>query len=279
MGVVFALLAAVAYGAASVFQAIAAKRAPSSPIKAFMQPTFVLGLLLDGAGFVFQFLALRTVPLFLVQAALAASLAVTAVLSIPLLKLRLGPVQWSAVAAVCVGLAMLGVSAGRESVERPPTAFRIGLVVAVFVLALAGWAATRLSDPTRPVLLGLVAGLCFSVVALAARAISQVPLTRIFTEIEFYALIAAGVLAFLFYTIGLQKASVTSVTAALVIGETVLPAVIGVMVFGDGTRPGFLPVAVIGFIVAVAGSLMLARFGSVEEPASAASPAAEPARG
>jgi hypothetical protein len=129
------------------------------------------------------------------------------------------------------------------------------------------------------VLLGLVAGLCFSVVALAARAISQVPLTRIFTEIEFYALIAAGVLAFLLYTIGLQKASVTSVTAALVIGETVLPAVTGVVVFGDGTRPGFLPVAVIGFIVAVAGSLMLARFGSVEEPASAASPAAEPARG
>jgi drug/metabolite transporter (DMT)-like permease len=60
MGVVFALLAAVAYGSASVFQAIAAKRAPSSPVKASMQPTFVVGQLLDGAGFVFQFLALRT---------------------------------------------------------------------------------------------------------------------------------------------------------------------------------------------------------------------------
>ena len=31
--------------------------------------------------------------------------------------------------------------------------------------------------------------------------------------------------AFLYYTIGLQRAAVTTVTAALVIGETVLPSV------------------------------------------------------
>jgi drug/metabolite transporter (DMT)-like permease len=276
MGVLFAVLAAVCYGVASVLQAIAARRAPTSPVRAFMQPTFIAGLALDVGGFVFQFLALRTLPLFLVQAALAASLAVTAVVSVPLLKLKLGPLQWGAVGAVCVGLAMLGLSAGKESAERPPTSFQYGLVIGTAVLALLGWLATRLPDPARPVLLGLVAGLFFSIVALSARAISEISLWRVFGEMELYTMVAAGAFAFLFYTIGLQKASVTSVTAALVIGETVLPAVIGVVVFGDDTRPGWLPVAVVGFVVAIGGSLLLARFGSVEEQGSA-SPAAVPA--
>jgi zinc transporter ZupT len=71
------------------------------------------------------------------------------------------------------------------------------------------------------------------------------------------------VVAFLYYTIGLQRASVTTVTAALVIGETVLPSVVGVFVFDDSTRPGFLPVALAGFVLAVSCSLALARFGEV----------------
>jgi hypothetical protein len=44
----------------------------------------------------------------------------------------------------------------------------------------------------------------------------------------------------------------------------VLPAVVGVLVFGDGTRPGMLPLAVAGFALAVACSLALARFGDIE---------------
>jgi hypothetical protein len=39
------------------------------------------------------------------------------------------------------------------------------------------------------------------------------------------------------------------------------PAVIGVLFLGDTTRPGLAPVAVIGFVIAVASAVMLARFG------------------
>jgi drug/metabolite transporter (DMT)-like permease len=265
MGLVYAGLAAVFYGTASVFQAIAAKRAPASAVKAFLQPTFVIGLALDGAGFVVQFLALRTLPIFVVQAALAASLAVTALLAVPLLKLRLGRNEWLAVAAVCVGLALLGVSAGHESVERPPGAFRVGLLVAVPVLGLLGWLAYKLPGRVRAVALGLVGGLFFGVVALAARALSQVPFPDFFTEHELYVLVASGVLAFVFYTLGLQRASVTTVTAGLVIGETVLPSVVGVVALGDSTRAGFVPVAIAGFLVAIAASLALARYGSLDD--------------
>jgi drug/metabolite transporter (DMT)-like permease len=265
VGLVYAVLSALFYGAASVFQAIAAKRAPASPLKAFVQPTFLLGLALDGAGFVAQFLALRTLPIFVVQACLAASLAVTAIIAVPLLKLRLGRTEWLAILAVCVGLALLGVSAGRESVDRPSPAFRVGLLVAVPVLALLGGVAYKLPGRARAIALGLVGGLCFGVVALAARALSEVPVRSVLAEPELYALVIAGVLAFVCYTLGLQRASVTTVTAGLVIGETVLPSVVGVVALGDQTRPGFVPVAVAGFVLAVAASLALARYGSLED--------------
>jgi drug/metabolite transporter (DMT)-like permease len=285
MGLILAIVSAICYGTASVFQAIAARRTPASEnvdprtlARVFSQWPFLIGLALDGLGFVAQFIALRSLPIFLVQAALAASLAVTALVAVPVLKLKLGPVQWGAVAGVCVGLALLGISAGRENAEQPSFGFRVGLTIAVPVLALLGWAANKLKDPARAVILGLVGGLFFGIVALAARAISDVEWTGWFTGPEIYTLLVAGGLAFVFYTIGLQRASVTTVTAGMVIGETVLPSLVGVIALGDSTRNGFLPVAIVGFLLAVAASLMLARYGSLEEPAEGMVPA-EPAAG
>jgi drug/metabolite transporter (DMT)-like permease len=227
-------------------------------MRTLRQVPFLAGLALDGLGFLAQYWALRTVPIFVVQAALAGSLAVTAVVAVPVLHARLGRTQWAAVAAVCLGLGLLGLSAGAESTAAVPLGFRLALLVCVAVLAAVGVAVNRLPDAVRAVGLGLVAGLAFGVVALAARATEGSALLR---DPATYAVVAGGVVAFLYYTIGLQRAAVTTVTAALVIGETVLPSVVGVVALGDTTRPGYLPVALLGFVLAVAGSLALARFG------------------
>ncbi len=270
VGPVAAGLAAVLYGLASVFQAIAARRTPPTEgvdprvlMRVVAQPLFLAGLVADGAGFVAQFLALQTLPIFVVQSALAASLAVTAVVAVPLLGLVLTGRQWAAVGGVCAGLVLLGLSAGAENPHVPSLAFQFTLLAVVAALALIGAAANRLPGPGRAVALGLVAGLAFGVVAIAARSLGDLSPARLMREPAAYAVVAAGVVAFLYYTIGLQRAAVTTVTAALVIGETVLPSVVGVLVFGDGTRPGFLPVALVGFVLAVGCSLALARFGEV----------------
>ncbi|GAA3221570.1 hypothetical protein GCM10020256_28420 [Streptomyces thermocoprophilus] len=60
----------------------------------------------------------------------------------------------------------------------------------------------------------------------------------------------------------------------MVIGETVGPAAVGVLWLGDRTREGLAWLAVLGFVVAVAGALMLARFG--EAPETETRPVAEP---
>lgn len=63
------------------------------------------------------------------------------------------------------------------------------------------------------------------------------------------------------HTVALQIGSVNAATAALVVGETVLPGVIGVLWLGDASRAGLAWMAVLGFVLAVAGAVAVAWFG------------------
>ncbi|MCA1224028.1 hypothetical protein LCE31_37950, partial [Streptomyces sp. 8L] len=143
-----ALGAAVFFGTASVLQAVAARSAvPGSGsgvdaallLRAARQWRYVLGLALDGGGFVLQIVALRSLPIYVVGAALAASLAVTAVVAARLLAVRLSGTEWAAVAVVCCGLALLGLGSGPEGDRAGSGALRWSmLAVAVAVLRAGG---------------------------------------------------------------------------------------------------------------------------------------------
>ncbi|MFF1946073.1 hypothetical protein ACFVWF_28520, partial [Rhodococcus qingshengii] len=56
--------------------------------------------------------------------------------------------------------------------------------------------------------------------------------------------------------------SVNGATAALVVGETVVPGIVGVVVLGDASRPGLEWLAVVGFVGAIAGAVAVAVFGA-----------------
>lgn len=267
-----ALASAVCYGVASVLQAIAARRTarggpvdPRKLIAVLRQGPFLAGIALDIAGFAFQFYALRSLPLYLVQAALAANLAVTAIVAIPLLHIRLSTFQWSAVAAVCVGLALLGISAGRESTVEVALSLRYGLLGVAVLLGVIGLLAGRTPQRVRGPLLGVTAGLGFATMALAVRCLPDLHPSALLANPATYAAAMSGTIGFLCFAAGLQQAAVTTVTAAVVVAETAIPAVLGVWLLGDGTRPGLAPLAIAGFLLAVAGAIGLARFGEVGE--------------
>ncbi|MCX4669392.1 hypothetical protein OG453_22390 [Streptomyces sp. NBC_01381] len=265
-----ALGSAVCFGTASVLQAMAARATapgtgsgvdPALFLRAVRQWRYIAGLGLDGLGFVLQIIALRSIPIYAVGAALAASLAVTAVVSARLLRVRLSGFEWGAVGVVCAGLAMLGLASGEEGDTAGSTALQYAMLgVAVGVLLL-GAVAGRLPDRGRALVLGLGAGFGFGVVEVAVRLIDEVSLGALVTNPATYALLVGGGAAFLLLTSALQRGSVTTATAGMVIGETVGPALVGVVWLGDRTREGLGWLAVLGFVVAVAGALALARFG------------------
>ncbi|MEU9911837.1 hypothetical protein [Streptomyces sp. NPDC051001] len=271
---VCALGAAVCFGTATVLQAVAARAAGSGGggeaallLRAVRQWRYLAGLGLDGVGFLLQIAALRSVPIYAVGAALASSLAVTAVVAARLLRVRLSRAEWGAVGVVCAGLAMLGVAAGTEGDLEGPDALKyVMLAVAVGVLLL-GLGGGRLPERGRGPLLGLGAGFGFGVVEVAVRLIDSLAPSELLVNPATYALLLGGGAAFLCLTSALQRGSVTAATAAMVIGETVWPALVGVVWLGDRTREGLGWLAVLGFLVAVVGALGLARFGEapVEE--------------
>lgn len=278
--VLAALAAALCYGVATVLQALGARRTASTSgldprvlVRALGQWPFVLGTGLDLAGYVCQFVALRQLPIFAVEAAQSANLAVTAVLAVPVLGARLHSREWGAVAAVCAGLALLGVSAGHEGPAHTHAAFRWSLLGGVALLGLAGRHCARLTEPWRSRLLGLLSGLGFGLIALATRVITDLSPSALVRDPACYALLAGAALTFLLYTVALQGGVVTAVAAALVVGETVLPAAVGIVFLGDHSRPGpYVPLALIGFVLAVAGAIALSRFAEVE-PGPAGTPA------
>ncbi|MEW1924656.1 hypothetical protein [Streptomyces sp. NPDC088360] len=270
-----ALGSAVCFGTASVFQAVAARATapgtgsgvdPALLLRAVKQWRYVVGLALDGLGFLLQIVALRSIPIYAVGAALAASLAVTAVVASRLLRVRLSGVEWAAVGVVCAGLAMLGLASGDEGEGVGSTTLRyvmLGVAVGVLVLgALAG----RLPGRGRALALGLGAGFGFGVVEVAVRLIDDVSPGALVRNPACYALLVGGGAAFLLLTSALQRGSVTTATAGMVIGETIGPAVVGVVWLGDRTRDGLEWLAVLGFVVAVVGALALARFGEAPAP-------------
>ncbi|MER5885504.1 hypothetical protein ABT160_16870 [Streptomyces sp. NPDC001941] len=265
-----ALGSAVCFGTASVLQAAAARAtAPGSGsgvdaallLRAVRQWRYVAGLGLDGLGFVLQVVALRSLPIYAVGAALAASLAVTAVVASRLLGVRLTGREWAAVAVVCGGLAMLGLASGAEGSGSGPGALPWALLGAALGVLAVGLAGGRLPDRPRALVLGLGAGCGFGVVEVAVRLIDRVDLSNP----ALWALLLGGASAFLLLTSALQKGAVTTATAGMVVGETVGPALVGVVWLGDRTREGLGWLAVLGFAVAVAGALFLSRFGEAPE--------------
>lgn len=282
-GLLMALAAALCFGVAMVLQALGAQRhSPAADgsgllgtVRAMVNLPFAAGLLLDAFGFVAQLIALRSLPLYVVQAALAGALAVTAVLGAAVLKIRLGRAEWLGVAGVCVGLAVLGATAGAEGQKHPSMAFHWALLGAVAVIAVVGGFVWKLREPLRAAVMGALCGLGFGVVGLAVRVLPTVTwphLGPLFSEPATYALLAGGAVSFVFMTEGVRGGKVTTATAAMVLGETALPAILGVVLLGDRTRSGMVPLAIAGFALAVAGALALARFGEVtpEPDASAA---------
>ena len=278
IGLLLALGCSVCYGTASVLQAAATRSVePGSGsgvdavllMRAARQWRYVAGIGLDAIGFGLQVVALRLVPIYVVAAALAASIAVTGIVAAWMLSTRLSPAEWAAVGVVCASLAMLGFAAGPEGTQRGPAGLEwalLGVVASVFIV---GVAAGRLGDRPRALALGLSAGTGFGVVEVGVRLIDTIDPTKhdFYTNPALYAAAAGGAAGFLLLTNALHRGSVTTAVAGMVVGETIAPALVGVVWLGDRARDGLGWMVVVGFAVAVAGTLVLARFGEAPAPA------------
>jgi drug/metabolite transporter (DMT)-like permease len=272
-----AFAAAVGYGFATYLQAIGAGRATSTTgldprllLRLGRSLPYVAGLAVDAVAFALTVVALRRLPVYLVQSIVSANLAVVAVLAALLLSATLGVADWLSIAAIAAGLVLLAASAGPEQLASLSDAGRWWLLVtAIVVTAVAAGLAGAGAASSGPAL-GVLSGLEFGVVALAARVLPATlsPLTLL-RDPAVWTLVCAGIAGTLVYATALQRGPLTATSAAVIASETLAPAIAGALLVGDLPKSGWLPAAVVGIALVLAGALRLAR----HEPAPAPRPA------
>jgi drug/metabolite transporter (DMT)-like permease len=268
LALICALVANLGYGFGTVLQATGARRASTAAHLDVMlfarlarQLPYLAGLGLDAIGFVASIVALRTLPLFVVQAAIAGSIGVTALTAVFVFGFRLRASDTFAIAVLIVGLVLLGISARGEHAAHLSHTGRWLLLLGVVVVAGGGIVAARLKGTRSGIGLASCAGLGFSGTAIAARTLHVPgPLWHLAFEPVVIALVLYGICGMLMFASALQRASVTATSAVMFAVETIVPSIVGLALLGDRTRPHFQVVAVLGFGCTVGASLALARY-------------------
>lgn len=263
-----AIVACLGYGTASIFQSVGARRAAeigsghqlSGMGRIFVQLPYLLGVGIDGLAFLANVVALQQLPLYLVQSILTASIGVTAIIA-ACRGADLKPRDWLALAILGLGLIFLTISAGAESAAKL-SSLSEWLILASAVLPLVlGLAALRIRGRAAPALLALSSGLAFTGVAVASRGLHwNGHWMHLVVSPLVWAILVHGVIGTVAFALALQRGAVTSISAITFVVEMVVPSVIGMLILGDRVDSGLEWLAASGFLLAIVGALILARF-------------------
>jgi drug/metabolite transporter (DMT)-like permease len=223
--------------------------------------TYLFGLFCQVLGFVLAFVARRDLPLFLVQASVAAGLGVTALLGVLLLKWTLPVAEVALLVLLLGGITALVLSA-KPAHSRPlGTAGVVGLAVALVFIGVLGFFAVRLHGALGSVALGSLAGIAFSAAAISARPLA--------TEHSFagycsnpllYLLIAHSIVGQLLLGLAMQRGSTTAAVAAMDAAGAVPAAIVGLLLLGDRIHPGREWLAAVGFVVTLGAVIAMTRY-------------------
>ncbi|WP_175543509.1 hypothetical protein [Micromonospora pattaloongensis] len=258
----------VAYGIANLLQSVAAARTtvhhtfdPGLLLRLAGHRTYLVGLGFQVLGFVLAFLARRDLPLFLVQASVAAGLGVTAVFGVLLLKWRLPRAELALLVLLFAGITGLVLSA-QPAPSRPlgPAGLAV-LVGALAVIAALGFFAVRLHGAPGSVALGSLAGMAFSAAAVAARPLASAQSAGEFVRDPLlYLLIVHSVVGQLLLGLAMQRGSTTAAVAAMDAAGAVPAAIVGLLLLNDKIWPGREWLAGAGFLITLAAVIGLTRY-------------------
>ena len=260
LGFLAAVLAAVLSSVATLVQSRGARR--------LSRRWYVAGLALDLLGWGMSAVALRYLPVFAVQAIVAAQVALTVIGAHLLSTQRAGAAELTAAAATVGGLALVAASGTTGSAHVDTATVDIVLVVLFAVMVVAVPPAVHAGRSAGP---AVIAGLAFGGVAVAVRALHQRRLdpASLLRELPAYAVPVFAGLGAVLFALALRRGGPSAV-AAIVVGVEMLAAGgLGIWLLGDGVRPGWQVPCVLAVVVAVGGLATIARLES-RHPAPAA---------
>jgi hypothetical protein len=270
ISVACAVLAAVAYGAATAVEHSAATEVTGSWLRLIRSPRWLLGMGGDAVGLGLQVVALATGPVVLVQPILVLALPVSLPIAWAFGGPRPGPAEYRACAWIIGGLALFFVllgNPGPADLLAPRRAIEAGVVI-VLIGGVALLAARRGAKAVQAATFGAVAGAWFGFVAVLMDATStawQHDGIRVFTRAEglvsLVILLALGGVSIALTQVAFRAGSLAASFPANLAADPVIAVILGAALLHENvsTSPGRVVGYVLCLLAVVLGAVRLAR--------------------
>lgn len=284
MAVLLALLAALAYAAASVLQQRAARAVPeenalrpSLLLRLIRRPMWLAGTAADWSGFGLQALALGLGSILVVQPLLCAGLLFALPIGAAWEGRRLGRPEWVAAVALSAGLAVFLIigdpTEGKDFASTRAWVTAIALLGPVMVVCVV--AAMRTRNTARAVLLSLATVVLYSMTAVITKsAVVELGegLDAFVTSWEPYVGVVTAVVALLLNQSAFQAGELEASLPILTVVEPILGSILGILMLDEQlSATGALEwiAVVLSALVAIAAVVALARAAARIESAVA----------
>jgi drug/metabolite transporter (DMT)-like permease len=263
-GILLTLAAAACFECSYVLQALEVRAVPAmtrasvgAVRRLAVRPVWLASIALGLAGFGLQVLALRHVPLSLVQPLLATGLLGLLAFSATVLGEPVGRREVAGVAAIVAGVSLIALADPQRGKDAAPGLAFVLAAVALGIVALSAFARRRPGGG------GLLAG-AIAADTLAALAAAQAAraLPGVLPAAGWCVLAAAGgIAAIAAESAVLQRRGAARVAPVVLAGQVAVPVALAPLVIGERWgSPGLL---VCGLALVIAGSALLASSAGV----------------
>jgi drug/metabolite transporter (DMT)-like permease len=216
---------------------------------------YVFGIILALAGFGLSLVALRVLPLFLVQSVIAASIVVTAFGEQLILHRKLDKQIYFALALIVAGLFMLSISAVAGHATVTSQLSKNLVILMPLPIFIVGVLFIYLRGKLSALVLAALGGLAYGNTSTIARILTYPhPLWKLIDNPLLYSLIFSAMLGQYFFTVALQRTTATKSNAIMITLQTFGPALFGLLFFDDKIRHGFELLVLLGSILVIIGS-------------------------
>jgi drug/metabolite transporter (DMT)-like permease len=220
---------------------------------------YLAGIFLSIGGYGLLLFALRSLPLFLVQAISSSSIVVTAIGERIYLHKKMGRRSYTALAAVVVGLILLGLGAVSGHANVGSGSARQLVELLPIPIALIGVALIYTKGRSVAFTLAGLGGLAYGNTSTIGRIITYPhPYWKIVEQPLLWSLIGSALLGQYLFSVSLQRASATKSNSVMIVMQTLGPALCGLLFFDDKIRVGFLGVVILGGALMISGAIATA---------------------
>ncbi len=261
-----AFACALCNGTAAVLQKISADKEKNVTSldarllwRLFQDMSYVSGIGLDVLGWILTLYAVHYLPLFLVEAIIAANIVITALIERLFRHQEINRWSYFAIIIILVGLILVAIASSAGRSEPISNVVRWIIIFSPLPLGIAGYILARLKSYRSTVGLAILSGLAFGDTSVIGRIFSvSHPLWHTFYNPLIYSLLVSGSLGVLLFSTALQRAQATVMNATMTASQILIPAVVGIAFLGDNARNGLWYLVVLGCSLSLGGVIVLA---------------------